>query len=75
MLPQLEKGEKLPKLADLLINELFVALEEGEFFSTRIFSSCGTKVRNCAAILSQLNTPTDNEFITVGNITNYLLET
>ena len=59
------KGETLPKLADLLKNELFVVLEEGESFSTRVCSSCGTKVRNCAAMLSQirekLNTPTDNE--------------
>ena len=28
------KGETLPKLADLLKNELFVVLEEGESFST-----------------------------------------
>ena len=59
------KGETLPKLADLLKNELFVVLEEGESFSTRVCSPCGTKVRNCAAMLSQirekLNTPTDNE--------------
>ena len=59
------KGETLPKLADLLKNELFVVLEEGDSFSTRVCSSCGTKVRNWAAMLSQirekLNTPTDNE--------------
>ena len=59
------KGETLPKLADLLKTELFVVLEEGESFSTRVCSPCGTKVRNCAAMLSQirekLNTPTDNE--------------
>ena len=59
------KGDTLPKLADLLKTELFVVLEEGESFSTRVFSPCGTKVRNCAAMLSQirekLNTPTDNE--------------
>ena len=59
------KGETLPKLADLLKNELFVFIEEGESFSTRVCSPCGTKVRNCAAMLSQirekLNTPTDNE--------------
>ena len=57
------KGETLPKLADLLKNELFVVLEEGESFSTRVCSPCGTKVRNCAAMLSQirekLNTPTE----------------
>ena len=63
------KGETLPKWADLLKNELFVGLEEGESFSTRVCSPCGTKVRNCqgncTAMLSQireeLNTPTDNE--------------
>ena len=57
------KGDTLPKLADLLKTELFVVLEEGESFSTRVFSPCGTKVRNCAAMLSQirekLNPPTE----------------
>ena len=33
--------------ADLLKNELFVVLQEGESFSTRVCSPCGTKVRNC----------------------------
>lgn len=59
------KGETLPKLADLLKTRLFVVLEEGESFFTRVCSPCGTKVRNCAAMLSQirekLNTLTDNE--------------
>ena len=32
------KGETLPKWADLLKNELFVVLEEGESFSTRVSS-------------------------------------
>ena len=32
------KGETLPKLADLLKNELFVVLEEEESFSTRVCS-------------------------------------
>ena len=41
------KGETLPKWADLLKNELFVGLEEGETFSTRVCSPCRTKVRNC----------------------------
>ena len=40
------KRETLPKWADLLKNELFVVLEEGELFSTRVCSPCGTKVRN-----------------------------
>ena len=59
------KGETLPKWADLLKNKLFVVLEEGESFSTRVCSPCGTKVRNYTAMLSQireqLNTPTDDE--------------
>ena len=41
------KGETSPKWTDLLKNELFIVLEEGESFSTRVFSLCGTKVRNC----------------------------
>ena len=44
------KGETLPKLADLLKNELFVVLEEGESFSTSLLSG-GTKDRNWAAML------------------------
>ena len=59
------KGTTLPKLVDLLKTELFVVVEEGESFSARVCSPCGTKVRNCAAMLSQirekLNTPTENE--------------
>ena len=74
-----EEGETSPKLAGLLTNELFVALDEGESSSTTVFSPCGTKVRNCAAMLSQirekLSTPTGNEFIRVGKIANDLLET
>ena len=60
-----QKRRKLRKLAYLLKTELFVVVEEGESFSSRVCSSCGTKVRNCAAMLSQirekLNTPTDND--------------
>ena len=42
------KRETLPKWADLLENELFVVLEEGESFSTRaVCSPYGTTVRNC----------------------------
>ena len=59
------KGETLPKLAELLKNELFVVLEEGESFFTRVCSLCRKKVRNCIATFSQirekLNMPTDNE--------------
>ena len=49
------KGETLPKWADLLKNELFVVLEEGESFSTRVCSPCGTKVRNCPGIPVKLH--------------------
>ena len=37
------KGATLPKLADLLKTELFVVVEEGESFSARACSPCGTK--------------------------------
>ena len=37
LLPLLEKSETLPKLAILPTNELFVALDEEEFFSIRFF--------------------------------------
>ena len=51
--------------ADVLKNELLIVLEEGESFSTRGCSPCGTKVGNCTAMLSQIreevNTPTDDE--------------
>ena len=46
-----------------------------KFVLTRGLKNEGTKVRNCAAILSQLNTPTDGKFITVGKIRNDSLET
>ena len=55
------KGETLPKLADLLKNELFVVLEDGESFFTRICSLCGTKVAMVSQIREKLNMPTDNE--------------
>ena len=59
------KGETLPKLADLLKNELFVVLEEGESFSTRICSPAEQRLKTglrCSPKLREkLNTPTDNE--------------
>ena len=59
------KAETLPKLAELLKNELFVVLKEGESVFTRVCSLCGTKVKNCIAMFSQirekLNMPTENE--------------
>ena len=64
------KGETLPKWADLLKNELFIVLEEGESFSNKssLLSAeqrLETALGNCTAMLSQireeLNTPTDNE--------------
>ena len=36
------KGKTSKKWADLLENEVFVVLEEGEFFSTRVCCPCGT---------------------------------
>ena len=38
------KNRTLPKLVDLLKNELFVVLDEGESFSRRVCSLCGTTV-------------------------------
>ena len=59
------KGETLPKLADLLKNELFVVLEEGESFSTRACSPAEQRLETGSAMPSQirekLNTPTANE--------------
>ena len=52
------KGETLPKLADLLKNELFVVLKEGESFSTRVLLSVlnkGQKLR-CDAFPNQRKT-------------------
>ena len=51
------KGETIPKLADLLKNELFVVLEEGESFSTRVcfVRNKGQKLR-CDAFANQRKT-------------------
>ena len=48
----IRKGETLPKWADLLKKEFFVVLEEGESFSTGLYSPCGTKNRNCPGKLN-----------------------
>ena len=37
------KGETLPKWANLLKNELFFVVEEGESFCTRVCSPCGAR--------------------------------
>ena len=52
------KGETLPKLADLLKNELFVVLEEGESFSTRFLLSVLNKGQKlpCDAFPNQRKT-------------------
>ena len=50
-----QKSRNVSKVADLLKNELFVVLEEGESFSTRVCSPCGTKVRNCPGIPVKLH--------------------
>ena len=59
------KGETLPKLADRVINERFVVLEEGESFSTRVCSPAKqrleTGLRCFPKLREKLNTPTDNE--------------
>ena len=56
------KGEMLPKLADLLKNELSVVLEEGESFSTRVVlfvRNKGQKLR-CDAFPNQRKTEHTN---------------
>ena len=55
------KGETLPKWVDLQRNEKFVVPKEGESLSTRVFSSCGTKVRNYPGKLHGNAFATDNE--------------
>ena len=66
-----QKRKNVTKVGpDLLKNEHFVVLEEGESFSSRVCSRGAeqrleTALGNCTAMLSQireeLNTPTDNE--------------
>ena len=48
------KGKTLPKLADLLKNELFVVLEEGESFSTRVCSPCRTNLETALRCFRKL---------------------
>ena len=59
------KEETLTKLADLLKKRTFRCPRGRRIFLYKSLLSCGTKVRNWAAVLSQirekLNTPTDNE--------------
>ena len=59
------KGETLPKLADLLKNELFVVLREGESLSTRVCSPAEqrleTGLRCFPKLREKLTSPTDNE--------------
>ena len=45
------KGETL---ADLLKNQLFVVLEEGESFSTRVCSPCGTRLETALRCFPKL---------------------
>ena len=49
-----EKEECYQRLADLLKNKLFVFLEKGESFSTRVCSPCGTKVRTALRCFRKL---------------------
>ena len=55
------KGETLPKLADLLKNELLVVLEEGESFSTRV-SSVNSLLIMHAGMQMNLKSTTTNGF-------------
>ena len=55
--------------------ETTVCFPYNEFVLTRGFKNEGAKVRNFAAILLELNTPTDGKFIMVGKIRNDSLET
>ena len=61
----IRKGETLPKLADLLKTNFSLSSRKENLSPQEVCPPCGTKVRNCSAMLSQirekLNTPTDNE--------------
>ena len=62
------KGETLPKWADLLKNELFVVLEEGESFSNKssLLSAeqrLETALGNCTAMLSQIREELTNRTV------------
>ena len=48
------KGKKLPMLAEVFRTDLSLHLEEKNSLSSRVCSPCGMKVRNCAAMLSQI---------------------
>ena len=58
------KGETLPKLADLLKNELLVVLEEGESFSTRVSSVNSLLIMHAGMQMNLKSTtiPTDSTF-------------
>ena len=48
------KGKTLPMLAEVFRADLSLHLEEKSSLSSIVCSPCGTKVRNCAAMLSQI---------------------
>ena len=48
------KGKTLPMLAEVFRADLSLHLEEKSSLSSRVCSPCGTKVRNCATMLSQI---------------------
>ena len=48
------KGTTLPMLSEVFRADLSLHLEENKSLSSRVCSPCGTKVRNCAAMLSQI---------------------
>ena len=49
-----EKGKGVAMLADVFRTDLSLHLEEKNSLSSRVCSPCGTKVWNCAAMLSQI---------------------
>ena len=48
------KGKTLPMLAEVFRADLSLDVEENNSLSSRVISPCGTKVRNCATMLSQI---------------------
>ena len=52
-MPQ-RKGKTLPMLAEVFRADLSFHLEEKNSLSSIVCSTCGTKARNCTAMLSQI---------------------
>lgn len=62
-------GKTLPMLAKVIRVDLSLELEEGNSLSTRVCSPCGTKVRNCAALFSQIKEKFNKSSISLNNFT------